>query len=166
MLRAGGWVRLDLDQAAGAGGRYIFAMQSIGEAFAQDHRRLEQALEASVAHVDAARWEAAAEAFATFRRGIERHMEAEEAVLFPAVEEGAETPLTAILRKGHRDLRVFFDELDDALKARDADEYGRIAASMRALLERHDEKEEAELYPAAQARLGSQAAAVAARLGN
>jgi 2-octaprenyl-6-methoxyphenol hydroxylase len=33
---------------------------------------------------------------------------------------------------------------------------------MRALLERHDEKEEAELYPAAQARLGAEADAVAA----
>ena len=93
-------------------------------------------------------------------------MQVEEEVLFPAVEQGAETPLTAILRKGHSDLRVFFDELDDALKARDAEEYGRIAASMRGLLERHDEKEEAELYPAAQARLGSQAAAVAARLSD
>jgi len=140
-------------------------MRNIGEAFAHDHRRLEQAFEASAAHVGAAQWDAAATAFAAFRRGIERHMEVEERVLFPAVEGGAETPLTAILRKGHRDLRVFFDELDDALKARDAEEYGRIAASMRALLARHDEKEEAELYPAAQARLGAEAAAVAARLG-
>jgi hemerythrin-like domain-containing protein len=139
-------------------------MRSVGEAFAHDHRRLERTLQASAAHVGAARWDAAAAAFAKFRRGIERHMEIEEQLLFPAVEGGAETPLTAILRKGHRDLRVFFDELDDALRARDADEYGRITASMRALLERHDEKEEAELYPAAQARLGAKAAAVAARL--
>jgi hemerythrin-like domain-containing protein len=139
-------------------------MQNIGGAFAHDHRRLEQALEASVAHVQAGRWDAATDAFAGFRRGIERHMAVEEQVLFPAVENGVETPLTAILRKGHRDLRVFFDEIEDALNARDAEEYRRIAASMRALLERHDEKEEAELYPAAQARLGTDAAAVAAKL--
>jgi hemerythrin-like domain-containing protein len=141
---------------------YILILRTIGDAFADDHRRLEQALEASVAHVQAGRWDAAAEAFVTFRRGIERHMAVEEEVLFPAVEEGAETPLTAILRKGHRDLRVFFDELGDAVEARDAVEYGRIAASMRALLERHDEKEEAELYPAAQERLGRQTATVVA----
>lgn len=140
-------------------------MLSIGEAFAHDHRRLEQALEASGAHVRATRWDAAATAFAAFRRGIERHMEVEEQVLFPAVEGGAETPLTAVLRKGHRDLRVFFDELADALEARDAEEYQRIAASMQALLARHDEKEEVELYPAAQARLGAEAAAAAAQLG-
>jgi hemerythrin-like domain-containing protein len=164
MLVNRGPPRLDPDQAAGTGGRYIFAMQSIGEAFAHDHRRLEQALAASAAHAGAAQWDAATAAFAIFRRGIERHMEVEEQVLFPAVEAGAETPLTAILRKGHRDLRVFFDELDDALQARDAEEFARITASMRALLERHDEKEEAELYPAAQARLGADADAVATRL--
>jgi hemerythrin-like domain-containing protein len=139
---------------------------TIGVAFAHDHRRLERALEAAVTHVNARQWTAAADAFATFRRGIERHMEVEEQILFPAVENGAETPLTAILRKGHRDLRVFFDELDDALESRDAEEFGRIAASMRALLERHDEKEEAELYPAAQARLGAGATAAVRRLGD
>ncbi len=147
-------------------GRYVFAMSSIGEAFAHDHRRLEQALAASMEHAGAGRWGEAAAAFTIFRRGIERHMEVEEQVLFPAVEAGAETPLTAILRKGHRDLRVFFDELDDALEARDTAECARITASMRALLERHDEKEEAELYPAAQARLGADADAVAARLAH
>ena len=141
-------------------------MSSIGETFAHDHRRLEQALELSMTHARAERWDAAAAAFATFRRGIERHMEVEEQVLFPAVEGEAETPLTAILRKGHRDLRAFFDEINDALMARDEEECTRIATSMKALLERHDEKEETELYPVAQERLGAEATAVAARLKN
>ena len=57
--------------------------------------------------------------------------------------------LTATLRRGHRDLSVFFDELNEA---HDAEEYGRIAGAMRALLARHDDKVEAELYPLAQAR--------------
>jgi len=60
--------------------------------------------------------------------------------------------LRATLRKGHRGLPVFFDELNDALEAHDVEDYGRIAGAMRALLARHDDKEEAELYPLAQAR--------------
>jgi hypothetical protein len=72
--------------------------------------------------------------------------------LFPAVAGAAETVLTATLRKGHRDLPVFFDELNDALEAHDAEEYGRIAGAMWALLSRLDDKEKAELYPLAQAR--------------
>ncbi len=139
-------------------------MESIGEAFGRDHRRLEQALDASAAHAGAAHWAEAAAAFTEFRSGIERHMAIEEQELFPAVEDGAETALTAILRKGHRDLRVFFDELGDALEAHDVEEYNRVARSMRALLARHDEKEEAELYPAAQTRLGERLAVVISRL--
>lgn len=41
-------------------------------------------------------------------------------------------------RKGYRDLPIFFDVLSDALKAHDAEEYGRILGAMRALLARHD----------------------------
>ncbi len=108
---------------------------------------------------------AGATAFAEFRRGIEQHMEIEEQELFPAVEGGEETTLTATLRKGHRDLRVFFEELKDALDAHDVEEFSRIASTMRALLARHDEMEETELYPAAQARLGERAMAVSGRLG-
>ncbi len=139
---------------------------NIGEAFGRDHRRLEEALEASATYVGTAQWAAAAAAFAEFRRGIEQHMEIEEQALFPAVEDGTETALTATLRKGHRDLRVFFEELNDALEARDAEEFGRIARTMQTLLARHDEKEESELYPAAQTRLGERVAAVIRRLGD
>jgi hypothetical protein len=66
--------------------------------------------------------------------------------LFPAVK----AVLTATLRKGHRDLPVSFDELNDAFEAHDAEEYGSIAGAMRASLARHDGKDEAELYPLAQ----------------
>ena len=106
-------------------------MEDIGKVFAHDHRRLEEALDASRAYVRTAQWDAAPAAFTEFRRGIEQHMEIEEQELFPVVEGGAETALTAMLRKGHRDLRVFFDELDDALEAHDVEEFGRIARTMR-----------------------------------
>ncbi len=139
-------------------------MRSIGEAFAGDHRRLERSLAAALEGVRASRWDQASRAFAQFRDGIARHIRAEEEALFPAVEGGAETPLTAILRKGHRDLQVFFAELDDALAERDAQECLRIASAVLALLERHDEKEESELYPAAEAKLGAAAAPTIARL--
>lgn len=58
----------------------------------------------------------------------------------------------ATLRVGHRDVPVFFDELNDALEAHDAEEYGGVAGAMQALLARHDGKDEAELYSLAQTR--------------
>lgn len=153
-------------KAAFAKGRHFFIMEDIGSAFAGHHRRLEEALDAASAYVDVAQWDAAASAFAAFRHSIERHMNLEERELFTAVEAGVETALTATLRKGHRDLQVFFDELNDALQAHEVEEFGRIARTIRALLVRHDEKEEAELYPAAQARLGDRVAAVIRQLEN
>jgi hypothetical protein len=36
--------------------------------------------------------------------------------------------LTVTLRKGQRDLPVFFDELNDAFEAHDAEEYGRAVS--------------------------------------
>lgn len=134
-------------------------MITIGKAFAQDHRRLEAELSGTFGSIEAADWRAASAGFARFRQGIERHIEIEEQVLFPAVENGVETPLTAILRKGHRDLKVFFDEVEDAIQERDQGEALRNISAMRALLELHDKKEEAELYPAAQERLGEDGAA-------
>ena len=70
--------------------------------------------------------------------------------LFPAVEDGAETVLTATLRKGHRDVPVFFDELTDALEAHDAEEYSPAPCGRCSPVTMS--KEEAELYPLAQAR--------------
>ncbi len=134
-------------------------MTTIGKAFAQDHRRLEAELSGAFRSIEASDWQAASASFARFRVGIERHIEVEEQVLFPAVENGLETPLTAILRKGHRDLKVFFDEVEDAILERDQDEALRVISAMRALLELHDKKEEAELYPVAQERLGAVGAA-------
>ena len=134
-------------------------MSTIGKAFAQDHRRLEAELSGAFRSIETEDWRAASSGFARFRDGIERHIEVEEQVLFPAVENGVETPLTAILRKGHRDLKVFFDEVEDAIEERDQDEALRIISTMRAFLELHDKKEEAELYPVAQERLGTAGAA-------
>lgn len=134
-------------------------MTTIGKAFAEDHRRLEAELSGASSLIEAEDWPAASARFVRFREGIERHIEVEEQVLFPAVENGAEIPLTAILRKGHRDLKVFFDEVEDAILDRDQSEALRIISAMCALLERHDKKEEAELYPVAQERLGTAGAA-------
>jgi len=60
-----------------------------------------------------------------YRKGNNNSLMLRRRELFPAVEGGAETVLTATLGKGHRDLPVFFDELNDALEAHDAEEYAR-----------------------------------------
>ena len=117
----------------------------------QDHERLDRMLEDAAQAVQDARWEEAAKTLESFRRGIvEGHMAVEESLLFPAFEawEGGEDhALTALLRKGHRDLQVFFSEMADAITAHDAEEFGDLLSTVQTILKQHDAKEESEVYP-------------------
>ncbi|HEV2548859.1 MAG TPA: hemerythrin domain-containing protein [Stellaceae bacterium] len=142
-------------------------MARLSEVFRRDHQRLEEIIGEVERRVATGEWPQALAGFTSFREAIERHMAVEEQWLFPVAETDdvpASSALTATLRKGHRDLRVFFEELQDALAARDDEEFRQTAATMRELLRLHDEKEEVELYSAVESCLDNDGAAVIARL--
>ena len=142
-------------------------MGRLSEVFHDDHERWERALTEVGRRVATGEWEPALIDFAPFREGIEKHMTVEEQCLFPALDAHggpASIALTEILRKGHRDLRIFFDELQEVIATHDEEEFRQIEATMRALLHRHDEKEETELYPAVELQLGDEGATAIARL--
>ena len=135
-------------------------MKSIEQIMRQDHQRLDEMLEACARATRDELWEEAADLLQRFRHGIEdAHMMVEETMLFPAFEAlpgNAEIALTAILRKGHQDLRVFFLEMADAIAARDDEEFAALLRTVRALLKQHDGKEESELYPQVAAAMPEQ----------
>lgn len=119
-------------------------------AFTHDHRLLDAAFSAAHRAVNEANWDTAARAFRGFWEAIETHMTTEEEHLFPAYEarHGHENPLTGILRKGHRDLRGFFEEISETIENRDSDEASALMDTVAQILTHHDEKEESEFYPA------------------
>lgn len=123
----------------------------IALALQQDHERLDDMLAATATAVREHRWKEAAALLERFRRGIVAgHMVVEESMLFPAFERregGMEHPLTALLRKGHEDLRVFFQEMAEAIEAEDDEEFGDLLSTVQTILRQHDAKEEADLYP-------------------
>ncbi len=118
--------------------------------FSAHHRRLDEAFLAAHEAVQKADWARAPDAFQTFRDAIEKHMGIEEAHLFPTYEQhhGADNALTGILRKGHRDLRGFFEEIAETISAKDGDEADALMGTVAQILSHHDEKEEQEFYPA------------------
>ena len=140
-------------------------MSPIDQAMQSDHERLDRVLAATAQAVEAGRWQEAREALTKFRRGIEDgHMVVEERTLFPAFEGwegGSEHPLTALLRKGHQDLRIFFTEMAEAIGAEDAEEFGDLYSTVQIILRQHDAKEESELYPFLAGALADHGAAVA-----
>ena len=140
----------------------------IAKILQQDHERLDRLLEDAAQAVKDERWADAAKTLETFRRGIvDGHMAVEESLLFPAFEawEGGEDhALTALLRKGHRDLQVFFSEMADAIAAQDAEEFDDLLSTVQTILKQHDAKEESEVYPHLAAAVADGGEAAAKRL--
>lgn len=133
--------------------------------FSGHHRLLDGLFETAQTQVTTGDWADARTTFRNFRAAIERHMQTEEAILFPAYEgaHGVDNPLTGILRKGHKDLRSFFDEIAEALDDADAEEAGALLGTAGQILLHHDAKEEEELYPATGPLLSEDTTATAAR---
>ena len=91
----------------------------------------------------------------------------EESTLFPAFElqEGGEDhPLTALLRKGHQDLRIFFEEMAEAIEDQDAETFDDLLSTVQTILKQHDAKEETELYPYLATALADQGEAAGKRI--
>lgn len=97
---------------------------------------------------------------------IERHLKAEEELLFPAMEEqmGPAFGPTSTMRHEHGQMRLLLESLAEALDADDADSWFAQADALRILMQQHNLKEESVLYPMAERMLGSREERVLAGL--
>jgi uncharacterized protein (DUF2249 family)/hemerythrin-like domain-containing protein len=114
-----------------------------------DHRRLDSILpevEKLVAEVDLA---AAAERFAEFSCGLDRHIEAEEEILFPDFERrtGMTSGPTVVMRAEHVEIRRWMGAASSCLEAHDLEGFRNAVARMTDVLAEHNLKEEHILYP-------------------
>lgn len=138
--------------------------QDIVGFFTADHRSCDEGWAA----VEAAEGEALGEAYEAFERMMERHFGWEEEVLFPALEAAtgmAGMGPTAVMRAEHRQMRGVLAQMRGALDAGDEGELLDQGDTLLMLVQQHNAKEEAMLYPMAQAQLGAQWPALRARLG-
>jgi iron-sulfur cluster repair protein YtfE (RIC family) len=97
---------------------------------------------------------------------MERHIRAEEELLFPAFEDatGMTGGPTAVMRMEHEEIKAIFAALREAMAAQDAAGYTAHLAELFALIEQHNHKEERILYPMLDRILGDQAAAMVSRI--
>lgn len=124
-----------------------------GALLCTDHDRLDDLLRETKEALRRGEPAGAAERFAAFRAGLERHMAAEEEVVFPEIERTAGTAAHGQLQvmvAEHGELRRRIDEVAAALAADPppADRTARIAV-LTALLAAHNGKEESLVYPLA-----------------
>ncbi len=133
-------------------------MNSIQETLEHDHQACDAMfaeIEVAVGHADFA---AARGHFARFREAMERHINAEENVVFPAFEgkTGMRTGPTEVMRSEHRMMRDLFVKMDAALAQQQAQPYLGLAETLLILLQQHNIKEENILYPMVDQALGSE----------
>ena len=90
--------------------------------------------------------------FGAFRAGLERHIEAEEQLLFPVFEElsgGGSGGPTTVMRAEHAELRERMAEIARDFEAVPKEGLTTPLAALTALLFAHNGKEERILYPMA-----------------
>ncbi|THF66313.1 hemerythrin domain-containing protein [Pseudothauera nasutitermitis] len=142
-------------------------MSTLTDLMTHDHRQCDDAFASAERHAGRGEWEAARGALELFARALCTHFDAEESILFPRFEEATSMTHgpTQVMREEHRELRAALGRLQDALEARDADEYAGEAETLLIMMQQHNMKEESILYPMCDRRLHGEREDLALALG-
>ena len=101
-------------------------MQLINDYMTRHHKECDAVLTRADEAAAASDWAAVERDAGTFLREIERHIETEETLLFPAFEERTgmtDGGPTATMRMEHEQMRGMFRQMRAAIPARDARRY-------------------------------------------
>lgn len=123
---------------------------SVTQILSRDHRRLDAVLAAAKQALFAGDVPGGRARFSEFRSGLERHIQAEEEVAFPAFEAvsgGADGGPTAVMRHEHVELRSLMGDVAAELEPEGKQAYTTPLAALTARLFAHNGKEERILYP-------------------
>lgn len=124
---------------------------SLTHLLSSDHRRLDAILAAAKQSLQTGDIARAFAQFSEFRDGLERHIAAEEEVLFPAFEAltgGASGGPTHVMRLEHSEMRGLMAEIASGLERGGDDGHTTPLAALTARIYAHNGKEERILYPA------------------
>lgn len=128
------------------------APRGVSEYLAWDHDRLDALLAGARTALQAGDTAGARGAFGEFRTGLLRHIQMEEAVLFPAFERATgmgEGGPTAVMRMEHRRIEGVLEEMRGlfAGPAPGIAAFETLRAALLGVLEEHNLKEEHVVYP-------------------
>jgi uncharacterized protein (DUF2249 family)/hemerythrin-like domain-containing protein len=142
--------RVEIRRRAGSGPR------GVREFLGDDHRRLDAILREAARLAYAGSFTSASEIFSRFRCGLERHIEMEEQILFPVFEQvtGMTGGPTVVMHHEHLEIRRLLEVMDKSLRAEDFAGVLEAVREFAAVIESHNEKEEAILYPTVDRSLG------------
>ena len=131
-------------------------LRGVREFLGDDHRRLDAILREAARLAHAGSFAAALESFAEFRCGLERHIEMEEQILFPAFERvtGMTGGPIAVMHREHLEIRRLLDVIGASLRAENFAGLLEAVREFATVIEAHNEKEEDVLYPTVDRAVG------------
>jgi uncharacterized protein (DUF2249 family)/hemerythrin-like domain-containing protein len=143
--------RVEIRRRPAAGAR------AVREFLGDDHRRLDAILREAARLAHAGSFTEAFASFAEFRCGLERHIEMEEHILFPAFEEvtGMRGGPTAVMHEEHLEILRLLNVMGTSLRAEDLAGLLDAVRGFATVIEEHNAKEEGVLYPTVDRGLGS-----------
>ena len=124
-------------------------MTSIPEFMTAKHRECDELFTEAEAAVAIADWSLALKKWQGFVLELTMHFSQEEETLFPKFEQATgmtESP-TQVMRMEHQQMRALVQDLDNALAAKDKDNYLGLSETLMVMMQQHNMKEEMMLYP-------------------
>lgn len=141
-------------------------MSGIREILPPHHKHCDALFSAAEEAAQQGDWAACAASQTQFSAELLAHLDAEEALLFPAFENatGMTQGPTQVMRMEHGQMRELNQQMNQALAAKDADAFAGAAETLLILMQQHNMKEENILYPMCDQALAGQVDALAAEL--
>ncbi|MCW8832950.1 MAG: hemerythrin domain-containing protein [Colwellia sp.] len=124
-------------------------MTSIPEYMTAKHRECDDVFSEAEAAVAQENWSLALDKWQCFAQELTKHFEQEEGKLFPEFEQatGMTSGPTQVMRMEHQQMRALVQDLDNALAAKNKDEYLGLSETLMVMMQQHNMKEEMMLYP-------------------
>ncbi len=124
-------------------------MTSLPEFMTSKHRECDDYFTEAESAVAQGDWPLASTKWQCFALEFTSHLSQEEEVLFPKFEQatGMTSGPTQVMRMEHQQMRALVQELDNALGAKEKDEYLGLSETLMVMMQQHNMKEEMMLYP-------------------
>ena len=124
-------------------------MTTISAIMQHNHRQCDELYAAAEENVTKQDWDDADRAWQAFTSELFSHIDdREEGQLFPALEaaNGPAGPI-AVMRSEHVQMRALVAQMNEALAARDQEQFLGLGETLMMLTQQHNMKEENVLYP-------------------
>jgi hemerythrin-like domain-containing protein len=142
-------------------------MNNISDFMTNDHHACDELFASAEESVGNGDWAKGNRDFSAFLAAMKQHFKNEEEVLFPAFDEktGMDMGPTFVMRSEHTQMNKVFDDMLEALAAKDSDAYLGLSETLLMLMQQHNMKEEQMLYRMMDQHLAAETPALLKQIG-